>query len=207
MFPERPLQAITLDLADAHSISLTVDQPPNNTMYIPGQEQTPSQATPTTSQISHHDQDTASQQSSRESSPPLTPSQTSPLTSLPSDDTRSQEPLLSSNHQESDSTSSVNLTQSSAEETVSQTESSNGSALRRRKRNSNSETKSSGNKAEEEEGNSEQMLIPLASSIHDRERGGVDAHPKPVMVTSDGGHVSFVTLQQRKEQLLVNARR
>ena len=39
MFPHIPLQAITLDLADTHSVSLTVDRVLNNTIYIPEQHQ------------------------------------------------------------------------------------------------------------------------------------------------------------------------
>lgn len=39
MFPHIPLQAITLDLADTHSVSLTVDRVLNNTIYIPDQRQ------------------------------------------------------------------------------------------------------------------------------------------------------------------------
>ena len=39
MFPHVPLQAITLDLADTHSVSLTVDRVLNNTIYIPDQQQ------------------------------------------------------------------------------------------------------------------------------------------------------------------------
>ena len=39
MFPHIPLQAITLDLADTHSVSLTVDRALNNTIYIPEQGQ------------------------------------------------------------------------------------------------------------------------------------------------------------------------
>lgn len=39
MFPNIPLQAITLDLADTHSVSLTVDRVLNNTIYIPDQQQ------------------------------------------------------------------------------------------------------------------------------------------------------------------------
>lgn len=35
MFPHVPLQAITLDLADTHSVSLTVDRILNNSIYIP----------------------------------------------------------------------------------------------------------------------------------------------------------------------------
>ena len=35
MFPHVPLQAITLDLADTHSVSLTVDHILNNSIYIP----------------------------------------------------------------------------------------------------------------------------------------------------------------------------
>ena len=39
MFPDIPLQAITLDLADTHSVSLTVDRVLNNTIFIPEQHQ------------------------------------------------------------------------------------------------------------------------------------------------------------------------
>ena len=38
MFPNIPLQAITIDLADTHSILLTVDRILNNSIYIPAQE-------------------------------------------------------------------------------------------------------------------------------------------------------------------------
>ena len=37
MFPHVPLQAITLDLADTHSVSLTVDRILSNSIYIPGE--------------------------------------------------------------------------------------------------------------------------------------------------------------------------
>ena len=37
MFPYVPLHAITLDLADTHSVSLTVDRILNNIIYIPGE--------------------------------------------------------------------------------------------------------------------------------------------------------------------------
>lgn len=37
MFPNVPLQAITLDLADTHSVSLTVDHILNESIYIPGE--------------------------------------------------------------------------------------------------------------------------------------------------------------------------
>ncbi len=37
MFSHVPLQAITLDLADTHSVSLTVDRILNNGIYIPGE--------------------------------------------------------------------------------------------------------------------------------------------------------------------------
>lgn len=59
MFPHIPLQAITLDLADTHSVSLTVDRVLNNTIYIPDQQQL--QGEESTSSEPH----------------PLTPSQTS----------------------------------------------------------------------------------------------------------------------------------
>ena len=41
MFPHIPLQAITLNLADTHSVSLTVEHILNETIYIPGQEGPP----------------------------------------------------------------------------------------------------------------------------------------------------------------------
>ncbi len=41
MFPHIPLHAITLDLADTHSVSLTVERILNNTIYIPSQEGAP----------------------------------------------------------------------------------------------------------------------------------------------------------------------
>eukprot|EP00731_Ephydatia_muelleri_P026764 Em0018g864a len=41
MFPNIPLQAITIDLADTHSILLTVDRILNNSIYIPAQEVLP----------------------------------------------------------------------------------------------------------------------------------------------------------------------
>lgn len=41
MFPHIPLQAITLNLADTHSVSLTVEHILNETIYIPGQESPP----------------------------------------------------------------------------------------------------------------------------------------------------------------------
>lgn len=42
MFPHIPLQAITLNLADTHSVSLTVEHILNDTIYIPGQDDDPS---------------------------------------------------------------------------------------------------------------------------------------------------------------------
>lgn len=50
MFPNVPLQAITLDLADTHSVSLTVERIINDVIYIPDQrvEGNPSQAPPLT---------------------------------------------------------------------------------------------------------------------------------------------------------------
>ena len=41
MFPHIPLHAITLDLADTHSVSLTVEHILNETIYIPREEGTP----------------------------------------------------------------------------------------------------------------------------------------------------------------------
>ncbi len=38
MFPHVPLQAITLDLVDTHSVSLTVDRILSHSIYIPGHE-------------------------------------------------------------------------------------------------------------------------------------------------------------------------
>ena len=41
MFPHIPLQAITLNLADTHSVSLTVEHILNETIYVPGQDGPP----------------------------------------------------------------------------------------------------------------------------------------------------------------------
>ena len=51
MFPHVPLQAITLDLADTRSISITVEHILNNAIYIPGTSETPplTSTTPTIS--------------------------------------------------------------------------------------------------------------------------------------------------------------
>ena len=50
MFPHIPLEAITLDLADTHSMSLTVERIINDVIYIPGQDEgtgdTPSTPSP-----------------------------------------------------------------------------------------------------------------------------------------------------------------
>lgn len=70
MFPHVPLQAITLDLADTRSISLTVEHILNNTIYIPDSATTTDTLTSATTHT-----------------PPVTPSQspeaqTQPLTSV-----------------------------------------------------------------------------------------------------------------------------
>ena len=68
MFPHVPLQAITLDLADTHSVSLTVDRILSNAVYIPGEEAMAAAATPTAGvdQVGGGDQE-------REATPPSAP--------------------------------------------------------------------------------------------------------------------------------------
>ncbi len=46
MFPHIPLEAITLDLADTHSISLTVERIISNVIYIPGPDRPTGELTP-----------------------------------------------------------------------------------------------------------------------------------------------------------------
>ena len=46
MFPHTPLEAITLDLADTHSVSLTVERIINNVIYIPEQDRPSGELTP-----------------------------------------------------------------------------------------------------------------------------------------------------------------
>ena len=88
MFPHIPLQAITLNLADTHSVSLTVEHILNDTIYIPGQDDDPSP-----SPLSSHTNPTLSSPPSTQASANGVPSE-SDSDSTSSDSTTSVSSML-----------------------------------------------------------------------------------------------------------------
>ena len=88
MFPHIPLQAITLNLADTHSVSLTVEHILNDTIYIPGQDDDPSP-----SPLSSHTNPTLSSPPSTQASANGVPSE-SDSDSSSSDSTTSVSSML-----------------------------------------------------------------------------------------------------------------
>lgn len=236
MFPDIPLQAITLDLADTHSVSLTVDRVLNNTIFIPEQHQlqqhqqgeeppSPDTLPPTASQVTstpllNHsgsvEGDSSDQEADAHSSESHSTSSTS---SRGSSETPEQSPL-SSRSNDSENTHS----DSSATDEASET-------LRRRKHrqrlshpNSHSSpapvSYSSSSSDSRTGDTSVEDRVGLAPSISNGQtevqlsaRRGLEAGATTCMYTGaacldqDGGSaVSFNTLQQRKEEMLTRAR-
>ena len=84
MFPHVPLQAITLDLADTHSVSITVDRILTDSIYIPGEggvitNQVEGNATPTSPSNNTNTEENSTEiaHSSQQNLPPPQPTSTS----------------------------------------------------------------------------------------------------------------------------------
>ena len=203
MFPHIPLQAITLDLADTHSVSLTVERILNSTIYIPGQEGTVATSTPTPIPAHLHP---SPQQSTH------TPTLTHP---------HSRDPHM---HHSTDT---------SASESNSSGSSANGSFLPSTQVNEGSDLSQSSSIPESTDtlrqrrahvthtaaqfSDSGSSVQGLATRLHER-TNAIAAHTSASKanhirgslaspLTDPSSIYSFATLQRRKEELLMNARR
>ena len=248
MFPHVPLQAITLDLADTHSVSLTVDRVLNNTIYIPDRQQlqgeesasssephpaTPSHASSSNMHTpSHHGSMDVGESSDQEASGTSSESRTTSFTSSQdSSETPEQSTRSSSQSNESDNAHS----DSSALEEGSRTVRRRVMPIIHRTVTADSTYSSTGADTSDsrmDTSSVENRLGPVLSNPADRTedigrrqfngRTGEDGSVPYAGVglfsrhkTEGGGdgarlgvssHGSFSSLQQRKEEMLKNAR-